>query len=91
MYKGRVKRGRKPWEPKRTDLIWRDRKEEVMEEVAKVLGLETATSRSPGFFAARQKALLKMLARLTEIELKALDAEVERISREGNPEEVKRQ
>lgn len=78
------------WEPKRTELIWRDRQQEVMEEAARVMNRDTITTQTPGFIGARQTALASILAGLTAGERNALDAEVTRIAREGNPEDLKR-
>ena len=61
-----------------------------MKEIAVILGVETVTTLTDGFFPARPKACSRILARLTPAELMALDAEVARLSKEGNPEEVKR-
>jgi hypothetical protein len=62
----------------------------VEAEVAMMLGLETVTTTTPGSFAAKQRALSRILERQTDQELAALDAEVQRISQEGNSEETKR-
>lgn len=58
--------------------------------IAEILGVETFTGKTPGYLGARQTALLRILAELPGGERAALDAEVKRIERQGNPEDVKR-
>jgi hypothetical protein len=74
---------------KRSDVIWNTRKEEVFEEIAKLLHIEKADSSTPGWFSQRMPAIKLILARTTTDKL-WVDSEVDRITREGYPERVKR-
>jgi hypothetical protein len=74
------------WEPKRTEVIWKTRKDEVK---AKINELQKVDS-TKAFLALRQTVLSTMLAGMSREELVALDAEVKKIGREGNSEEDRR-
>jgi hypothetical protein len=74
------------WAPKRTELIATRNKEAVEEEIARLQG----ENPSKLYIALRQTALSNVLQNLSHAERLTLDAEVERIQREGNSEEDKR-
>jgi hypothetical protein len=76
--------------PKRTDIIWQMRQQDVMVEVAKILKLDEATTRTPGWFSARTPAMKNIIDRMTQEELRELDLEVEDMTKKGYDEEVQK-
>lgn len=76
--------------PKRTEIIWHTRQQDVLEEIAKILGVEKATTQTPGWFAARTPAIKNIIARMTAEELRGLMREVQEWAKKGNNDEVKR-
>lgn len=74
------------WAPKRTEVIFRNKREAVEAEIARL------REENPGklHIGLRQMALSNILKNLTHAEHLALDAEVKRIQMEGNSEEEKR-
>jgi hypothetical protein len=76
--------------PKRTDVIWHTRKADVMKEIGTILDLDEATTGTPGWFPARTHAIKNIIAKMTPDELHELDAEVERLSKNGYDEKQQR-
>jgi hypothetical protein len=76
--------------PKRTDVIWHTRKEEVFEQIGKILNGNNPTTETPGWFSARTPAVKKIIDKMTQDELNALDAEVTQLSRKGYDENEQR-
>jgi hypothetical protein len=75
---------------KKTEVLWKTRPHEVLAEIAKLLGTDSATTNTPGWFSERMPAMGNILARMTMSEKEELDREGERLQREGNTEEDKR-
>lgn len=75
---------------KLTEALWLTREQDVLAEIATLLGVAEATTKTPGWFGLRMKALGNILERMTPEEKAALDIERERISQEGHPEEIRR-
>ena len=63
--------------PKHPDVIWHTRKEEVMREIAKILGVVVATTETPGWFVAQTRAIKNIMGNMTSEELISLDAKME--------------
>ncbi|KAF8950433.1 hypothetical protein BDZ97DRAFT_1771259 [Flammula alnicola] len=76
--------------PKKSEVMWYLHPEEVMEEIASVLGVEEATTLTAGWFQARLPAIANILARMTPKEKADFDVEVAKMAKEGYPEETKR-
>lgn len=72
-------------------MVWKTRQEEVWTEIAKLLGVESANTRTTGWFETRMVAVHNIIARMTAEENAELDEEVARMSKEGHSEEHKRQ
>jgi hypothetical protein len=53
---------------KQTDLVWETRKEECLEEISRLMGVDEATTSTPGWFKFRTKAAKAILARMTKEE-----------------------
>ncbi|KAF8964536.1 hypothetical protein BDZ97DRAFT_1918970 [Flammula alnicola] len=75
---------------KKSEVMWYLHPEEVMKEVASLLGVEEATTTTTGWFQMRLPAIANILARMTPTEKAQFDAEVENMAKEGYPEETKR-
>lgn len=75
---------------KRTDVVWLQHREMVFEEIASLLGIQTADTTTPGWFGKRLPAIANIIDRMTRQQRQELDDEVSRMSREGYPEETRR-
>jgi len=64
--------------------------EVVCNEVARMMGVEEADQSTPGFFSMRLPAIKRILDRMTPGEHVELEREMEKVSQEGYPEEIKR-
>lgn len=76
---------------KRNEVLWRMKEEEVWAEIARLFGIQSADSNTPGWIGKRMKALQNVHERLTPEEKEELERECERIKREGHPEDLRRQ
>lgn len=73
-----------------TDILWWTREEKVFEEIASILNLETANTRTPGWFQLRTKASKRILDSMSEDERNVLENEADRMRKEGLPPDVQR-
>jgi multimeric flavodoxin WrbA len=76
--------------PKRTDVLWHIRKDDVMEEIGKILNVDKATTATPGWFSARTTAIKNIVDRMSPDELTELDGEVEKLKNTGYDEKHQR-
>ncbi|KAF8958980.1 hypothetical protein BDZ97DRAFT_1923291 [Flammula alnicola] len=76
--------------PKKSEVMWYLHPEEVMKEVASLLGVEEATTTTTGWFQERLPAIANILARMSPTEKAEFEAEVAKMAKEGYPEETKR-
>jgi hypothetical protein len=76
--------------PKRTEIVWRTRKQDVMDEIAKILNVEEATTQMPGWFTVRTAAIKNVIAKMTPEEVQGLNMQVEDTAKMGNNEEQKK-
>lgn len=72
---------------KRTDVLWVRHKDRVLAEVARLMGLPSATEATPGWFGERMKAMGNVLAAMTPAERDAIDKEAGRMAAAGYPRE----
>jgi hypothetical protein len=75
---------------KRSEVVWNLHQADVLNEIGNLLGVEEATTSTPGWFAKRTPAIHNIILNLSPEEEAQLDAEVERIEKQGYPDEVKR-
>ena len=73
-----------------SEVLWKTRQDEVFAEIATLLGIQSATASTPGWFNQRMPALGNVLARMTTAEREELEKECQRLELEGNKEEDKR-
>jgi len=75
---------------KRTDVIWAIRQQEVLDEMAKAMGVEEVTTTNRAWFKWRTTICSAILHKMTPEERITLDAEVTRRAKEGLDEPQQR-
>jgi hypothetical protein len=75
---------------KRSEVIWSLYQDRVFEEIGNLLGVEDATTTTPGWFEMRTPAIKNVFNSMTAAEKAVLDAEQEKMTGEGYPEQKKR-
>ena len=65
------------------------RQEDVFKEIALMLGVEEADTTMAGWFSKRLPAISNIIEQMSVVEQRELDAEVERINRQGYPKDIK--
>jgi hypothetical protein len=75
---------------KRSEVVWNLYKEKVFQEIAKLLGVESATEKTEGWLSKRLPAIGNIIKRMTKQELAELEQKVQQIDQEGYDEKVKR-
>jgi predicted phosphoribosyltransferase len=73
-----------------TDILWWTRQEDVFEEIALILDLDTADTSTPGWFQLRTKASKNILDKMSVSERDEIECEAERMQKEGLPRDVQR-
>lgn len=76
--------------PSSQTVMWNNRNKEVMAEIANLMGIEEATTKTPGWLHLKSKAISNILDRMSFTEREKFDAEVEAAAHVGYPEERKR-
>lgn len=66
------------------------RKDEVLNEISNIMGLETVDTNTPGWFGHRMEATQNILNKMTDEEKKELRRIGEEMRKEGMPEELQR-
>jgi hypothetical protein len=75
---------------KQSEAIWNLYQDRVFQEIANLLGVEDATTSTPGWFPMRLPAIKHVFENMTEEEKAVLHAEQEKMMREGYTEQMKR-
>lgn len=75
---------------KLTDALWLTREEDVLAEIATLLNVSKATTKTDGWFGARMTAMGNIIQRMSPEEKAALEKERERLAQEGYQEDIKR-
>jgi hypothetical protein len=73
-----------------TDFLWWTRQEDVFNEMALLLNIETANTHTPGWFQLRTKASKNILNGMTDEERSAFQDEADRMQREGLTPDIQR-
>ena len=72
------------------EVLWDTQRQEVLDEIAVQLGVPTVDTTTPDWFSKRLPACKEVMKRMTMQERNSLYAEVDRIRKEGVPEEKQR-
>jgi hypothetical protein len=75
---------------KRSEVIWSLHQDRVWKEIGDMLGVEDASTSTPGWFQNRLPAIKRIFESMTAEEKAVLEAEQEKMEREGYPEKTKR-
>jgi hypothetical protein len=73
-----------------TDILWWERKEEIMNEIANLMGMDSVDTNTKGWFQHRMAASQNVLKKMTDEEQKQLRKKGEEMQEGGMPEELKR-
>lgn len=73
-----------------SDVLWWERKDDVLDEVSKLMGKESADTNTKGWFELRMKASQNILNNMTEEEKNKLRKKGEEMGEEGFSEELRR-
>ena len=71
-------------------MLWWIRQEEVMEEVAKLMDIDSANTNTPGWFPYRTTAARNILNKMSDAEKNILLKKVDDMAENGFPEDVQR-
>ena len=74
---------------KRSDAIWSLYQDRVFKEIGNLLGVEDATTSTPGWFQMRLPAIKSVLDTMTAEEKAILETEQDKMMQEGYPEQTK--
>lgn len=75
---------------RKPDVIWNTRKDEVWVEIAQILHVPEANTRTPKWFQTRPIAIQNILSRMNKDEMSKLDDQVRDIEENGYSEDQKR-
>jgi hypothetical protein len=73
-----------------TDVLWWNRKDEVMKEIASIMDIESADTNTAGWFPHRNLAAKNLLDNMSSSEINKLRVEAAGMSQKGFPEELQR-
>jgi hypothetical protein len=72
------------------DVLWHTKEDDVLKEVASLMGLSEADTYTPGWLRYRTQASKKILDNMPEADMNELQEQAEKIAVEGFSEEKKR-
>lgn len=75
---------------KLTELVWRKDRDQVFEEIAKLMGIDSADTTTEGWFQHRTKACKNILNGMTDAERNTLHQEAEDLAERGWSEDYRR-
>jgi hypothetical protein len=75
---------------KRSEVIWNLHRDRVWKEIGDMLGVEDASTSTPGWFQNRLPAIKRVFESLNAEEKAVLENEQEKMEGEGYPEKTKR-
>lgn len=73
-----------------TDVLWWTRPEDVFQEIALIMGIESADSHTKGWFELRTTASKQLINKMRDAEKRKLQDEADQMWSMGLPEELKR-
>lgn len=73
-----------------TDILWWTKQKDVFQEIASILGLDNADTKTPGWFQLRTKASKNIINSMTQEDRNNLENEADRMQKEGLPQDVQR-
>jgi hypothetical protein len=76
--------------PKRADVLWHNRKQDVLNEIGIILGIDEVTTATPGWFEQRSLATKNIIEKMSKDELEDLDEMVSSIAEKGYDEKIQR-
>jgi hypothetical protein len=62
----------------------------IFEEIASIMGIEEASTRTKGWFQLRTKASKAVIDKMGEDERKSLEDDADRMQKDGLPEDMQR-
>ena len=72
------------------DVLWWTRLKDVFKEIATILGLDTADTKTPGWFQLRTKASKNIINSMTNEDRNKLENVADQLQKDGFPEELQR-
>ncbi|PPQ84841.1 hypothetical protein CVT26_011893, partial [Gymnopilus dilepis] len=78
------------FKPNRYEVIWFDRRKEVLKEIAVLMNMDKVTTHTKGWFQHRIKAITQMIENMDDIAKQALNERMRDIEKQGYPEALKR-
>ncbi|PPQ94151.1 hypothetical protein CVT25_008019 [Psilocybe cyanescens] len=72
--------------PKRPDILWHNHQPKIWVEIASIMGIDTASANTFGWFGHRTTAMKNVWTSMTDEEHKAIDEEVETCGMQGYDE-----
>jgi hypothetical protein len=73
------------------DVLWRDRKDDVLNEIKRMLGVADFEKGDPRIFMQRTAAAKRLYQEMNEAEKHEIDTLVEKYKEEGNDEQTRLQ
>ena len=73
-----------------TDVLWWTRPKDVFKEIATILGLDTADTKTPGWFQLCTKASKNIINSMTNEDRNKLENVADQLQKDGFPEELQR-
>lgn len=70
-------------------LLWQLHQDKVWAEIAVLLGVDNATTSTPGWFGKRTQATANVLESMNSKEMEAFEAKFKKAEETGFPEDVK--
>jgi hypothetical protein len=75
---------------KLTDLLWWTEQEKIMQQIAKIMKLDSVDTSTPGWFPLRTAAAKMILEGMTEAEITKLRTKGQEFAEKGFPVEMQR-
>ena len=73
-----------------SNIVWEWKEKEVFAEIATLMNIRHAATKTPGWFAYKSKAIGNVISTMPDREIQKMRREIEHREWEGNPEHIKR-